>query len=51
MNPNEAPNAVVYGSGLIPITKTVRSGIAFDIAGLALTVLLTPLMGRLVGFV
>lgn len=36
---------------LIPITTIVRSGIAFDIAGLALTVLLIPLMARLVGFV
>ena len=52
MMPVSTPqNAVVYGSGLIPITKMVRSGIAFDIAGLALTVLLIPLMARLVGFV
>jgi solute carrier family 13 (sodium-dependent dicarboxylate transporter), member 2/3/5 len=44
-------NAVVYGSGIIPITKMVRSGIVFDIAGLALTVLLIPLMAAAVGLV
>ena len=44
-------NAVVYGSGLIPITKMVRSGIVFDIIGLILIVLLIPIMARLVGFV
>jgi solute carrier family 13 (sodium-dependent dicarboxylate transporter), member 2/3/5 len=44
-------NAVVYGSGLIPITKMVRSGIVFDIIGIILIVLLIPVMARLVGFV
>jgi solute carrier family 13 (sodium-dependent dicarboxylate transporter), member 2/3/5 len=44
-------NAVVYGSGLIPITKMVRSGIVFDILGIILIVLLIPVMARLVGFV
>jgi hypothetical protein len=42
---------VVYGSGIIPITKMVRSGIVFDIAGLVLTVLLIPLMAAVVGLV
>jgi sodium-dependent dicarboxylate transporter 2/3/5 len=27
------PNAIVYGSGMIPITKMIRAGIFFDIAG------------------
>jgi sodium-dependent dicarboxylate transporter 2/3/5 len=27
------PNAIVYGSGMVPITKMVRAGIIFDIAG------------------
>lgn len=45
MMPVSTPqNAVVYGSGMIPITKTVRSGIVFDIIGLALIVLLIPVM-------
>ncbi len=43
-------NAVVYGSGLIPITKMVRSGIVFDVAGLVLTVLMIPVMAGIVGF-
>ncbi|MDQ3922417.1 MAG: DASS family sodium-coupled anion symporter, partial [Actinomycetota bacterium] len=32
------PNAIVYGSGMIPITKMVRSGIVFDIIGSVLIV-------------
>jgi sodium-dependent dicarboxylate transporter 2/3/5 len=43
------PNAIVYGSGLIPITKMVRSGIVFDIAGIILVVLGVSVMARLVG--
>ncbi len=42
---------VAYGSGMIPITKMVRSDIVFDIIGLTLIVLLIPIMARLVGFV
>jgi sodium-dependent dicarboxylate transporter 2/3/5 len=30
------PNAIVYGSGLVPITKMVKTGIIFDIIGLFL---------------
>jgi sodium-dependent dicarboxylate transporter 2/3/5 len=41
-------NAVVYGSGMIPITKMVRSGIVFDIIGLILIVLLIPVMAGLI---
>jgi sodium-dependent dicarboxylate transporter 2/3/5 len=44
-------NAVVYSSGLIPITKMVRSGIVFDNISIILIVLLIPIMARLVGFV
>ncbi len=44
-----APNAMVYGSGLVPITKMIRAGLLFDILGglviwLGLRVLL-PLVG------
>lgn len=43
------PNAIVYGSGLIPITKMIRAGILFDLLGfvviwLGLRILL-PLLG------
>ena len=44
-------NGIVYGSGIVPITKTGRSGIVFDIVGLVLIVLLVPVMAILVGFV
>jgi sodium-dependent dicarboxylate transporter 2/3/5 len=52
MMPVSTPqNAVVYGSGMIPITKMVRSRIVFDVIGLVLIVLLIPIMANLVGFV
>ena len=43
------PNAIVYGSGLVPITKMLRAGLLFDLAGglviwLGLRILL-PLVG------
>jgi sodium-dependent dicarboxylate transporter 2/3/5 len=44
-------NAVVYGSGMIPITRMVRSGVIFDVIGIILIVALIPIMARLVGFV
>lgn len=43
------PNAIVYGSGMVPITKMVRAGILYDIVGgLAIWAglfLLLPLVG------
>jgi sodium-dependent dicarboxylate transporter 2/3/5 len=27
------PNAIVYGSGMVPITKMIRAGIGYDIVG------------------
>jgi sodium-dependent dicarboxylate transporter 2/3/5 len=52
MMPVSTPqNAVVYGSGMIPITKMVRSGIVFDILGILLIVGLLPIMARLTGIV
>lgn len=43
------PNAIVYGSGLVPILKMLRAGIIFDIIGFFLIVgglmILSPLMG------
>lgn len=42
-------NAVVYGSGAVPITKMVRSGVVFDIAGGILILLLLPILVRAVG--
>ncbi|MBA2639218.1 MAG: DASS family sodium-coupled anion symporter [Nocardioidaceae bacterium] len=42
-------NAIVYGSGVVPITKMIRSGISFDILGAILVALLLPLMIVVVG--
>jgi sodium-dependent dicarboxylate transporter 2/3/5 len=43
------PNAIVYGSGMIPITRMIRVGVLFDIAGALLLWLglrlLLPLLG------
>jgi sodium-dependent dicarboxylate transporter 2/3/5 len=27
------PNAIVYGSGMVPITKMIRAGVLYDIVG------------------
>jgi solute carrier family 13 (sodium-dependent dicarboxylate transporter), member 2/3/5 len=42
-------NAVVYGSGCVPITRMIRSGISFDVIGAVLILLLLPVMIPLVG--
>jgi sodium-dependent dicarboxylate transporter 2/3/5 len=43
------PNAVVYGTGLVPITRMVRAGVLFDVIGFFLIVgalrVLCPLLG------
>jgi sodium-dependent dicarboxylate transporter 2/3/5 len=41
-------NAIVYGSGAVPITKMIRSGFVFDIAGALLILLLLPVMANVV---
>jgi solute carrier family 13 (sodium-dependent dicarboxylate transporter), member 2/3/5 len=43
------PNAIVYGSGMIPITKMIRSGIVFDLIGIVLITLGITVMARIVG--
>lgn len=42
-------NAVVYGSGVVPITTMIRSGASFDVVGALLILLLLPLMVAAVG--
>ncbi len=42
-------NAVVYGSGAVPITTMIRSGVTFDIVGAILIILLLPLMIAVLG--
>ena len=41
-------NAIVYGSGFVPITKMARSGLLFDVAGALLILLGVPIMVGLV---
>jgi sodium-dependent dicarboxylate transporter 2/3/5 len=43
------PNAIVYGSGMVPITKMVRSGIVFDVIGAVLIVAGVTLMAQAIG--
>lgn len=42
-------NAIVYGSGVVRITTMIRCGVAFDIIGAILIMLLLPIMVSLVG--
>jgi sodium-dependent dicarboxylate transporter 2/3/5 len=37
-------NAIVYGSGTVPITRMIRSGFTFDIIGALLIILLLPVL-------
>jgi solute carrier family 13 (sodium-dependent dicarboxylate transporter), member 2/3/5 len=41
-------NAIVYGSGVVPITKMIRSGISFDVLGAILIVVMLPVLIDLV---
>ena len=43
-------NAIVYGSGVVKITTMIKSGIAFDIAGALMIIILLPLMVSVLGF-
>lgn len=42
-------NAIVYGTGAVPITKMIRTGFTFDIAGAILIIVLAPIMISVVG--
>jgi sodium-dependent dicarboxylate transporter 2/3/5 len=42
-------NAIVYGSGVVPITTMIRSGVSFDVLGAILILLLLPLMIAVIG--
>jgi sodium-dependent dicarboxylate transporter 2/3/5 len=42
-------NAIVYGSGTVPITTMIRTGFSFDILGAILILLLLPVMVGVVG--
>jgi solute carrier family 13 (sodium-dependent dicarboxylate transporter), member 2/3/5 len=44
-------NAVVYGSGAVPITTMIRTGASFDVIGAILIVIFLPVMAAAVGLV
>jgi di/tricarboxylate transporter len=43
------PNAIVYSSGLLPITRMIKAGAVFDIIGAVLCVVGVITMANLVG--
>jgi sodium-dependent dicarboxylate transporter 2/3/5 len=43
------PNAIVYSSGYLPITRMIRAGAVFDVVGAVLCVAGVAVMARLVG--
>jgi sodium-dependent dicarboxylate transporter 2/3/5 len=45
------PNAIVYSSGVLPITKMIRSGAVFDVVGAILCVVGVIVMANVVGLV
>ena len=40
-------NAIVYGSGTVPITRMIKSGFSFDIIGALLIIILLPLLATI----
>jgi solute carrier family 13 (sodium-dependent dicarboxylate transporter), member 2/3/5 len=43
------PNAIVYSSGMLPITNMVKPGAVFDVLGAVLCVVGVAVMAKLVG--
>jgi sodium-dependent dicarboxylate transporter 2/3/5 len=41
-------NAIVYGSGLIPLEKMIRHGLALDLAGIVVIVILVRALSHLI---
>ena len=44
-------NAIVYGSGAVPITTMIRTGASFDVIGAILIVIFLPVMASMIGLV
>jgi solute carrier family 13 (sodium-dependent dicarboxylate transporter), member 2/3/5 len=44
------PNAIVYGSGMVPLTKMIRSGAVFDLVGAGVIVAGLTLLVGVLGF-
>jgi solute carrier family 13 (sodium-dependent dicarboxylate transporter), member 2/3/5 len=45
------PNAIVYSSGMLPITRMVKTGAVFDAVGAILCVVGVAVMANVVGLV
>jgi sodium-dependent dicarboxylate transporter 2/3/5 len=45
------PNAIVHSSGMLPITRMVRTGAVFDVIGAVLCLVGVAVMARVVGLV
>jgi sodium-dependent dicarboxylate transporter 2/3/5 len=45
------PNAIVYGSGMVPIARMIRSGLVFDIIGAVVVTLGVTVMAEVAGLV
>jgi solute carrier family 13 (sodium-dependent dicarboxylate transporter), member 2/3/5 len=45
------PNAIVYSSGMLPITRMVKTGAIFDVIGVVLCVVGVAVMANVVGLV
>jgi solute carrier family 13 (sodium-dependent dicarboxylate transporter), member 2/3/5 len=43
------PNAIVYSSGMLPITRMVKTGAVFDVIGAILCVVGVAVMAKVVG--
>jgi solute carrier family 13 (sodium-dependent dicarboxylate transporter), member 2/3/5 len=43
------PNAIVYSSGMLPITRMVKSGVVFDVIGAVLCIAGVAVMAKVVG--
>ena len=43
------PNAIVYSSGMLPITRMVKTGAVFDVIGVILCVVGVAVMAKVVG--
>jgi solute carrier family 13 (sodium-dependent dicarboxylate transporter), member 2/3/5 len=43
------PDAIVYASGMIPITRMLRTGVVVDVIGAILSVLGVALVAKAVG--
>lgn len=45
------PNAIVYSSGMLPVTRMVKTGAVFDVIGAVLCVVGVAIMANVVGLV